>query len=159
MELANAGKIQRVLVSEVSRLGRKTSEVLVTIEKLKEKGISVYIQNHNIDTINPDGTENSMAQFFLTVLAEFARMERGTMIERINSGLAEARKKGRIGGRRAGATKDRKTLLKENKKVVEYLQAGTYSIREIAKLCINPTTKKPISTSTVLKIKKALAEA
>jgi DNA invertase Pin-like site-specific DNA recombinase len=157
MDLAKAGKINRVLVSEVSRLGRKTSEVLKTVEDLKAMGISVFIQNHNIETINTDGSNNSMAQMFLTLLAEFARMERETLIERINSGLEEAKRKGVVLGRREGTTKDRETLLKENRKVVEYLRTGKYSIREIAKLCINPVTKKPISTATVQKIKKALA--
>jgi DNA invertase Pin-like site-specific DNA recombinase len=159
MALAKAGKINRVLVSEVSRLGRKTSEVLKTVEDLKALGISVYIHNHQLETINANGSSNSMAQMFLTLLAEFARMERETLIERINSGLDEAKRKGVKLGRRAGTTKDNETLLKENKKVVEHLRAGKYSIREIAILCANPTTKKPISTATVQKVKKALAAA
>ena len=61
MVLAKAGKINRVLVSEVSRLGRKTSEVLKTVEDLKAMGISVFIQNHNIETLNEDGSTNSIA--------------------------------------------------------------------------------------------------
>ena len=84
-------------------------------------------------------------------------MERETMIERVHSGLEEAKRKGVVLGRRSGTTKNNETLLKENKKVVEYLRAEKYSIREIAKLCTNPVTKKPISTATVQKVKKALA--
>lgn len=148
LELAKKGKIKKVLVAEVSRLGRKTSEVLKVVEELKELGISVYILNHKIETLNPDGKANSMAQMFLTLLAEFSRMERETLIERINSGLEEARKKGVKLGRREGTNKNEEAILKEYKAVVAQIKKGQ-SVRNVAKLC-------DVSPGTVQKVKKAM---
>jgi len=90
MNLANTGKIQKVVLSEISRLGRNTQEVLKIIEDLSQKKISLYIQNHNLETLNPSGKVNSMAKFMLTLLAEFGRMERETLIERTISGQRRA---------------------------------------------------------------------
>jgi len=76
MELADTGLIQKIVVSEVSRLGRNTREVLETIDELSNRKISLYIQNYNLETLTPTGKVSSMAKFMLTLLAEFARMER-----------------------------------------------------------------------------------
>ena len=76
MTLANTGQIQKVVVSEVSRLGRNTREVLEIIDQLSNCKTSIYIQNYNLETLTPTGKVNSMAQFMLTLLAEFARLER-----------------------------------------------------------------------------------
>lgn len=47
--------INKVLVTELSRLGRDTLQVLEVIQMLNEKGISLYIQNYNIETLTKDG--------------------------------------------------------------------------------------------------------
>ncbi len=41
LELSRQGAIQKVLVSEVSRLGRSTVEVLQIVEELTQLGISI----------------------------------------------------------------------------------------------------------------------
>ncbi|RNI23022.1 recombinase family protein [Rufibacter latericius] len=148
LQLAEAGKIKRVLVSEVSRLGRNTTEVLKVVEALTKTGVSVFILNHQIETFNADGKANSMAHMFLTLLAEFSRMEKETLIERINSGLDEARKKGVKLGRKEGSTKTKEALLVQYKEVVGHLKKGQ-SVRNAAKICA-------VSTGTVLKVKKAM---
>src|SRR5665811_955187 len=43
MDLADTGAIQKVVLSEVSRLGRNTREVLEIIEELSSRKISLYI--------------------------------------------------------------------------------------------------------------------
>lgn len=143
-------KVQKVLVSEVSRLGRKTSEVLQVVEMLAEKGVSVFVQNFGIETLNFDGSRNPIAQFLFTMLAEFARLERENLRQRINSGLDEARRKGKRLGRPKGSCKSPKQLLKENPHVIGYLKQGI-SIRNTAKLA-------GVSTSKVQKIKKILSQ-
>lgn len=61
--------INKVLVTELSRLGRDTLQVLEVIQMLNEKGISLYIQNYNIETLTKDGKVNAMSQFLITILA------------------------------------------------------------------------------------------
>lgn len=148
MELAEQGQIQKVLVTEVSRLGRKTSEVLQVLEHLSELGVSVLVQNYNLETLTHDGRRNPMTQLMFTLLAEFARVERETMIERIHSGLDAARRRGKKLGRKKGSTMSEEKLLEKYKPVVRQLRAGK-SIRDVAAIC-------EVGTATVQKVKKAL---
>ena len=89
-----ANHINKVLVTELSRLGRDTLQVLEVIQMLNEKGISLYIQNYNIETLTKDGKVNAMSQFLITILAEVARMERKTIRERVESGSRHYRANG-----------------------------------------------------------------
>jgi DNA invertase Pin-like site-specific DNA recombinase len=75
LKLAQKGIIQKVLVQEVSRLGRSTVEVLKVLEELTSLHVSVYVQNFGLETLK-NGKRNPIAQFMFTLLAEFARMER-----------------------------------------------------------------------------------
>jgi DNA invertase Pin-like site-specific DNA recombinase len=148
LSLARSGGIQKVLVTEVSRLGRRTSEVLKVLEELSDCGVSVYAQNYNLETLTPDGKRNPIASLLFTLLAEFSRLERETLVERINSGLAEARRKGKTLGRPTGTTKDDEQFLKENAPVVRLLKQD-FSYRQVAKLA-------GVSVNTVRKVKSFL---
>lgn len=149
MMLVQHMPVKRVLVSEVSRLGRKTSEVLKVLEFLTERGISVYVQNYNMDTLNPDGSINPISQFLFTMLAEFARLERESLIQRIKSGLDGARRKGKTLGRKKGTTVSKEKFLEKYKPVIRQLNQGK-SIRDIAAIC-------DVGTATVQKVKRVLA--
>ncbi|MCP2045053.1 recombinase family protein [Pontibacter sp. HSC-36F09] len=146
IKLAEARKINKVLIHEVTRLGRDTAQVLDTLKSLHANKVSVVVKNYTLETLNPDGTENSMAQFLFTILTDIGRMERMTLIERVKSGMAEAKRKGKHLGRPEGSTKD---IVKQHPKVVRYLRSGQ-SIRETAKLC-------GVGISTVQRVKKLLA--
>lgn len=50
-----AHNINKVLVTELSRLGRDTLQVLTAIEKLNKAKVSLYIMNYNIETLTHDG--------------------------------------------------------------------------------------------------------
>jgi DNA invertase Pin-like site-specific DNA recombinase len=52
--LASTGAMQTLLVSEVSRLSRKTFEILKVLEILTEQGINIYVHNLKIDILLPD---------------------------------------------------------------------------------------------------------
>lgn len=75
--------METLLVSEVSRLGRRTFEILKVLEILTEKGINIYVHNFKIDTLLPDGKRNPVWQ----LLSERARAEQEDCTERIKSGL------------------------------------------------------------------------
>ena len=87
IEFVEANQIDKVLVTELSRLGRNTLQVLEVIELLNSKGISLYIQNYGIETLTPEGKVNAMSQFLITILSEVARIERSTIRERVYSGF------------------------------------------------------------------------
>lgn len=148
LKLAEKGKIKKVLIHEVTRLGRDTQQVLTTLETLHSFGVSVHVMNYNLETLNQDGTTNPMSQFLFTILADIGRMERITLIERTKSGLEQAKKNGKILGRPVGTKKDNESKLKEYSKVIKYLNEG-YTIRDTAKLC-------NVGTSTVQRVKKLI---
>ena len=49
LEFIEQNEVSRVLVSELSRLGRDTLQVLQAVQALNAKGVSLYIQNYGID--------------------------------------------------------------------------------------------------------------
>lgn len=147
LALSRRGAIQKVLVSEVSRLGRSTVEVLQIVEELTQLGISIYVQNFGIETLK-NGKRNPVAQFMFTLLAEFARLERETLRERILSGMDEARRQGVTIGRPVGATEEKAVFLKKYAAVARQLRAGL-SVRKTAKLCA-------VAINTVRKVKALL---
>lgn len=148
LELAATKKINKVLVHEVSRLGRETSQVLATLEELHRLGVSVVVMNYNLETLSHDGKLNHMAQFLITILTDIGRMERATLIERVKSGMAEAKRKGKHVGRPEGTTKDRAATLKQYSKVVKHLESGQ-TVRNTAVLC-------GVGVSTVQRVKKLM---
>ncbi|MEM7375591.1 MAG: recombinase family protein [Bacteroidota bacterium] len=60
LHLAHTNRIDKVVVSEVSRLGRNTREVLETIEERSKAGVSIYIQNYHLETFTPHGEEDML---------------------------------------------------------------------------------------------------
>lgn len=141
-------KVDKILVWELSRLGRNTLEVLKSLELFHSKGISLYVHNYNIETLNEDGSINPMAQMMVTLLAEFSRTERIAIQQRLASGYKKHINNGGKVGRYKGVTMTNEELLQKHKDIVKYLKKGR-SIREIATL-----VRK--STRTVLKVKKTM---
>lgn len=132
-ELARAGKVKKVLVHEISRIARKSSIVHSFVEMLEDCGVSLYWHSQGIETLLSNGKRSPAAGIMLAVLAETARTEVETLRERINSGLAEARRRGQTLGRPKGTGKDSAKFLDDHKDVVKLLNAGQ-SIRHTAKI-------------------------
>lgn len=143
-------KVGKVLVTEISRLGRRTVEVLNVLDELTEAGISVYVQSYGIETLLAGGKKNPLASLLFTLLAEFAQMEKETQRERIVSGQAEARRKGVQIGRKFGSTKSDAEILTAYPKVVRLLRSGN-SIRQIVDIA-------KVSDGTVQKVKRILTK-
>jgi DNA invertase Pin-like site-specific DNA recombinase len=148
LELARKKKVNKVLIHEVTRLGRDTSQVLQVLEELHKLGVSVVVKNYQLETLNSDGSVNSMAQFLFTLLADIGRMERLTLKERVKSGMALAKQRGKHIGRPLGSAKTTADVQKEYKKVIASLNRGN-SVRETAKQC-------EVSVSTVQRVKRAV---
>ena len=133
IEYIKAQHIDKVLVTELSRLGRDTLQVLQVIETLNGMKVSLYIQNCNIETLNEDGKVNAMSQFLITILAEIARMERKTIRERMNSGYKNFREQGGVVGRKQGYTKSEDQMKQQYSQEIKLLRKGL-SLREVSKL-------------------------
>ena len=150
INFVKTNKIDKVLCWELSRIGRNTIEVLKTIQLLNENCISLYIKNHNIETLNDKCEINPMSQFLIQILTSVSEMEKTQIRQRIKSGYESFRKNGGKVGRKEGFKKDNETLLTEHKDVVKLLKQG-YSVRKTMKL-----TDK--SSGTIQKIKKIISD-
>ena len=132
LSYARVHYINRVLVTELSRLGRDTLQVLAAIDMLNKAKVSLYIMNYNIETLTPDGKVNPMSQFMITLLAEVARMERRTIKERMASGYNNFRANGGKVGRKTGYRKSDEDFRTQYKAVFRLLGKGV-SLRDISK--------------------------
>lgn len=98
LEMAQAGKIDAILVTELSRWGRSTADVLKTLDCLASWNVSLIAAN-GIDL----DLRSASGKMMVTLLAGFAEFERDLASERIRSGLARAKSSGKKLGRPAGS--------------------------------------------------------
>ncbi|MBK1883674.1 recombinase family protein [Luteolibacter pohnpeiensis] len=131
LELAEAGKIRKILVHEVSRIARRNSIAHTFLDQLEDLKVSLYWHAQGIETLLPNGRRNPGAGIMFSLLAEMARAEKETLVERINSGLAEARRKGKTLGRPVGSSMDAKALIAKHDDIARAVRAGK-SLRDIA---------------------------
>ena len=97
LALAQQRAIDAVLVTELSRWGRSTLDLLHTLEELEGRRVSVIAVNGMaFDLATPHG------RMMATVLAGIAAFERELLQERIRSGIAAAKARGKRLGRRPG---------------------------------------------------------
>ena len=148
VEYLKRGECSTLLVSEISRLGRSVKGVVNTIDELTRAKVNIYLQDINLYTLLPDGSENPLAKVILTVLALGAEIERQSIVRRLNSGRERAIEKGVKLGRPKGSEMSNQELLNKYPEVVKKLRKGR-SMREISKIC-------DVSASTVKRIKKAM---
>jgi len=148
IQFIKSNQVDKVLCWELSRIGRNTIEVLKTIQLLNENCISLYIKNHNLETLNDKCEINPMSQFMVQILTSVSEMEKATTRQRIKSGYDDFRKSGGKVGRKLGSIKSEESILNENKEVVKLLRQG-YSVRKIMKLADK-------SSGLVQKVKKLI---
>ena len=75
-----SGKIDLIVTKSVSRFARNTVDSLVTIRKLKEKGVEVYFEKENIYTFDGKG------ELLLTIMSSLAQEESRSISENVTWG-------------------------------------------------------------------------
>ena len=150
-ELVATKAIKKVLVTELTRLGRVAKEIREVYEFLAKNNIAIYIQSLDLDTGSKGAFQKAINNIIITILAEIAELETVRLSERIKSGMREARRKRVKVGRPKRAKADMKQLIKTNAKyktAAKALKDGT-SLRKTAAFA-------GISINTVRKIKEAI---
>ena len=61
---AMSGKIDLIVTKSVSRFARNTVDSLVTIRKLKEKGVEVYFEKENMRTVQNSHKSRGFGRFY-----------------------------------------------------------------------------------------------
>ena len=85
-----AGKIDKIICKSTSRFARNTVDTLTTVRELKELGIGVYFESHNMDTMSSGG------EILLTVLASIAEQESRTISNNVKWTFEKKRERGEV---------------------------------------------------------------
>jgi putative DNA-invertase from lambdoid prophage Rac len=115
MALAQARKIDAILVTELSRWGRSTQDLVQTLDDLHGWKVSVLAQTGlSFDLSTASG------KLMRTIMAGLAEFERDLIRERVKSSLAAAKARGVVLGRQEG----QRPSEKKAKKVLQLHEEG-----------------------------------
>ncbi len=133
--------IDIILISELSRLGRKCDEILESIKFLKDHHINCYFLKEQLSIFSTDGKENPYLTIMCAVLGTAAELERETIYYRLKSGRDKyVRDGGKLGKPKGSGVKTKAQLASEYKSVIKNLKAGQ-SIRNTSKITgVSPCT-------------------
>ncbi|MBU3888578.1 recombinase family protein [Methylosinus sp. KRF6] len=109
-----------LVIWKLDRLARSLKQLIETADDLKARGIGLVSLTDAIDTSSPGGM---LVFHMLGAIAEF---ERALIRERTVAGLAEARRKGKKGGRPRSLTQ------KDAAAAAALLAAGSMTSKEVA---------------------------
>ena len=97
MALAQARAVDAILVTELSRWGRSTIDLVQSLQSLQAWKVSILAQSGlQFDLTTPHG------KMIASVMAALAEFERDLIRDRIKSGIAAAKARGKQLGRQAG---------------------------------------------------------
>jgi DNA invertase Pin-like site-specific DNA recombinase len=82
-----------LVVWKLDRLGRSLPHLMTTITDFRARGIGFRSLTEQMDTTTPQG------EFLFQIFGALAQFERALIQERVQAGLAAARRRGRRGGR------------------------------------------------------------
>jgi DNA invertase Pin-like site-specific DNA recombinase len=89
-------RFDMVAVWAVDRLGRSLTDLLNTLQTLKQSKVGLFLHQQGIDMSTAAGNA------FFQMLGVFAEFERAIIVERVNAGIARARASGTKSGRPIG---------------------------------------------------------
>jgi DNA invertase Pin-like site-specific DNA recombinase len=150
LEYIKTNHIEIVLVSEVSRLGRRVVNILQTVEELHKQNVAVYIQQFNMLSYE-NGKENPMVMLLLQMLSIGAQLEYSQRAERQKQGIQIAKLQGKYNGRKRNAIASREKTLSKYKYIVEMINKSDLSIRRISQITnhsINTVRRIKVLTSS-----------
>ena len=84
------GKIDLIVTKSVSRFARNTVDSLVTVRKLKEKGVEVYFEKENIYTLDSKG------ELLITIMSSLAQEESRSISENVTWGQRKRFSDGKV---------------------------------------------------------------
>lgn len=119
MRAVRNNEVETVIVPAFSRLARSTTHLLKALDEFEDHNCSFISLSERLDTSTAAG------KMAFTVLAAVSQLERELIIERVKVGLANARAKGKIIGRKKLRNSD----------MIRALRRKGLTYRAIADLC------------------------
>lgn len=134
-----------LIVTELSRLGRSTAEVIALVNALVKRTVRVIVIKQNLDISQQDMN----SKIILTLFSLFGELERDLISLRTKEALASKKREGQILGKPKGTIQKSK-FDKDIEKIKELLGYGL-SMRKIATVL---GYKNHISLNTYIKKRK-----
>jgi DNA invertase Pin-like site-specific DNA recombinase len=150
LEITRSGKVEEVVVEELSRLGRNTLDVLTTLKEFEDNGVNVVVRGMgNLQSI-VNGKKNPIWNLITSVMSSLYELERESIVERTEMGRKMYVMNGGKLGRKVGTTENRKDFLQKERtqKIISLLDKGK-SVRDVS-------SRLGVSTKTVVKVRKYL---
>ncbi len=138
--------IKLVLISEISRIGRKVVDILTVVDTFHKRGIAIYVQQFNMASME-NGKENPMVMLLLQMMSIGAEMENNLRKARQHEGIQLAKTRQRYNGRKVWAKTSPSALLNKYQNVSDLIDKSDLSVRRIAGITGH-------SINTVRKIKQ-----
>ena len=151
LNYAKANKIDTILVSELSRIGRNVLEVQETVKHCYDNGINIFFQKENITILDEDGNISPITSVLISCLGMVAQLERENIKFRLNSGRKLAIEKGVKMGRKKGTIKSKEQKKEQYHEVLVLLKKGI-SVANVEAICKSKGIKA--SKSTIKRLKK-----
>ena len=139
IEYVKNNKVEKVLCTEISRLGRSTLEALKVIELLNENKVCLYLANYGLSTLDKNGNVNPTCHLICTILLEIGQIERSTIRTRMAMGYQEYLNKRKTDkenhplGRPTKYKKSDSTYREQYQKEISLLRKGI-SLRNVSSL-------------------------
>ena len=138
-------KPSKIVVSELSRIGRNSKDIRRTIDFCHSNGVSIYFKNLGMESLQ-NGEETFVVNIVMAIYTELASEETRLLSQRIKSGQEQARRNGKIIGKRKGETMSKEKFLSKYKSVIKDLKSGL----SLNKVC----AIHKISKNTTIKVKR-----
>ena len=129
LEMAQEG--DSIITLEVSRLSRSTQQLCEIVDIIKQKRLRLVIFG-SITVDCRQGSIDPMSQAFIQMSAVFSELELSIIRERVKSGMANAKAKGRSIGRPKTTKEDIPAVFMKH---YPSLMNGQMNVSELARVC------------------------
>lgn len=84
LKLIDSGKYEHLIITKLDRMFRLTHDAIQSIEEMREAGVFLHIINMGGQSLD---SSSAIGQFFLTIIASVAQLERGLIAERTKEAM------------------------------------------------------------------------
>jgi len=146
IEIIESGQEVTLIVDELSRLGRSTSDTIQMMDYFEKKEVTVIVKNLGLQS-RTNGKKNPFWNLIIATMSSLNQLELESIKERTMAGRQVYVAKGGLLGRKTGTTESKRQFIEKPKsmKILDFVKKE-WTLRQIAK-------QLDVSTKTVQKVK------
>lgn len=151
IEIIESGEKVTLIVDELSRLGRTTSDTIQMMDYFNRKEVTVIVKNLGLQS-RTNGKKNPIWSLIIATVSSLNQLELEFIKERTMAGRQIYVARGGVIGRKKGTTESKRQFIEKpkSKKILDFIKKE-WTLRQIAK-------QLDVSTKTVQKVKRIGSE-